>query len=79
MKVILEFNLPEDEDVYQHALKGGRALCALSGIANDLRERLKHRDPDIEHKTPTDAVEKIREKFYQILEEQDINLDRDFS
>jgi len=79
MKVILEFNLPEDEDVYQHALKGGRALGALSSIADDLRARLKHRDPDVEHKTPTDAVENICEKFYQILEEHDINLDRDYS
>jgi hypothetical protein len=79
MKAILEFTLPEDSIAHQQALKGPRAIYALSTIEHDLRDRLKHRNPDDEHKTPTEAVESIREKFYQILEENDINLDSDFS
>lgn len=82
MKSTLEFNLPEEREEFQLALKGSSMSIALSEIANEIfRPARKHGFPDKElndlvEKNP-DAVEIIgmlETKFYEILEENDITI-----
>lgn len=82
MKSTLEFNLPEEREEFQLALKGSSMSIALSEIANEIfRPARKHGYPDKElndlvEKNP-DAVEIIgmlETKFYEILEENDITI-----
>lgn len=82
MKSTLEFNLPEEREEFQLALKGSSMSIALSEIANEIfRPARKHGFSDKElndlvEKNP-DAVEIIgmlETKFYEILEENDITI-----
>jgi len=63
-KVIIEFNLPEDQTEYQTSIKGGDYYCALFDIAMRIRETSKY------DKEPISS-----EEFYNILYSYDITLD----
>lgn len=58
MRVILEFNLPEEREEYLMATQAGEMSCALSDIKNYIRSRLKYEDPGSE---ATKDLEHIRE------------------
>lgn len=72
MKATLTFNLPEDQDDFNNAVKGIDYKIALQEIAEYLRRELKYNQSltDIEYKT----IEKVREEFNGILTDNDINL-----
>lgn len=72
MKATLTFNLPEDQDDFNNAVKGIDYKIALQEIGEYLRRELKYNQSltDIEYKT----IEKIREEFNGILTDNDINL-----
>lgn len=72
MEAILKFNLPEEHDEFNDAVKGTDYLYALNKIKEYLRSELKYNQnlTDIEYKT----IEKVREEFNGILTDNDINL-----
>lgn len=42
MKAILEFNLPEEEDIHLMSLKGPKLASALDAFDHWLRNKMKH-------------------------------------
>jgi hypothetical protein len=73
MKATIEFNLPDDDAEFYCATKGTAMLNALWEINSELRTLWKYEElSDEEFK----IVERIREKFFDILRDNDINLDK---
>ena len=73
MKVKLEYNLPDDQFEFECAVKSTKMYFALTEIKEELRaiwnyEELKENQFEM--------VERIREKFFEILTDNEINLDR---
>ena len=73
MKATLEFNLPEDDAEFYCATKGTAMLNALWEIQQELRQLWKYEElTDEQFK----MVERIRNSFYAILQDNDVNLDK---
>ena len=73
MKATLTFNLPEDQAEFDFAVQGSNMYSALWDISQELRTLWKYEElTDEEFK----IVEKIRNKFYEILDENQIKLDK---
>jgi hypothetical protein len=73
MKATLEFNLPEDQIEFDFATQGGNMHAALWEISQELRKLWKYEElSDQEWK----MVERIRDKFYEILDDHQIKLDQ---
>lgn len=73
MKAILEFNLPDDQHEFEFATQGGSMYVALWDISQELRRITKYEElSDEEWK----IAEKIKEKFYEILSEHNIKLNK---
>ena len=73
MKAKLTFNLPEDQAEFDFAIQGGKMYSALWDISQELRTLWKYEElNDDEWK----MVERIRDKFYEILDENQIKLDK---
>jgi hypothetical protein len=69
MKVIIEFNLPEDEYEYRNSVKSNEMYNALWDIKKELRNALKYGElNDSEYK----AVESMQNRFFDILNEYEI-------
>ena len=75
-KAILEFDLNEPDDVEAHkrAVKSLDMAIALWDIDQYLRAQTKYA-PDLMPQEAYDALSEAREKFYQILNERNINMD----
>ena len=73
MKATLEFNLPEDQAEFDLATQGPNMYSALWGISEELRTLWKYEELN---EKEWDMVERIRNKFYEILEENKISLDK---
>ena len=73
MKAILEFNLPEDNDDFTMATKATSYSLALWEISQFLRSEIKYNEQLSED--AYDQVVKIREKFHDILNDNNISLD----
>lgn len=67
MKAILEFNLPEDSELFETANKAPKLYCALYDISQYLRKLRKY-----ENKTKID-IEELTNEFYSILKENNIH------
>lgn len=84
MKAILAFNLPEDQEDFDAAVKADKMRSALQAIADDVfRPARKHGYHDSElnqliESIPNGAgyelVSKLEDKFYSILTEYDVEL-----
>ena len=73
MKLTLEFNMPEDQVEFDFAVHGSKMYSALWDISQELRTLWKYEElSDEEFK----IVERIRNKFYEILDENQIKLDK---
>ena len=73
MKAILEFNLPEDQIEFDFATQGSNMHSALWDISQELRTLWKYEElSDQEWK----MVERIRDKFFEILDDHQIKLDK---
>ena len=73
MKATLEFNMPEDQVEFDFAVHGGKMYSALWDISQELRAIWKHEElSDEEFK----MVERIRDKFHEILDENQIKLNK---
>ena len=73
MKVKIKYNLPDDDFEFNCAVKSTKMYFALTEIKEELRAIWKYEELK-EHQF--EMVERIREKFFEILLENEINLDR---
>jgi hypothetical protein len=72
-KIKMTFNLPEDQTEFDFAIQGGKMYSALWDISQELRTLWKYEELKQEE---WDMVERIRNKFYEILDENQIKLDK---
>ena len=72
MKAIIEFNLPEDQNYYDVANQSPRMLALLWDLSEQLRSWYKHGH---DFKDADDALYNIRETFYKLINEHDVNID----
>jgi hypothetical protein len=74
MKATLKFNLPEDKHEWDNAVKADDMYAALWDLSQELRTMWKYQ----EYKTEEEyaIVDSIRDKFYEILNEHSINLNK---
>ena len=73
MKATLEFNLPDDKHEWDNAIRADAMYSSLWDISQELRTLWKYEElNDDEWK----MVERIRDKFYEILSDNQINLDK---
>lgn len=60
-KVILEFDMYEDQEAYKHALNAGKYIAALQELDNYLRGRLKYEElPE----NVANALQEVRDKLH---------------
>lgn len=72
MKATIEYNLPDDQFEFDNAVKSNKMFFALTEIKDELRAIWKYEDLK---ENQFEMVERIREKFFEILQENEINLD----
>lgn len=73
MKATLEFNLPEDKIEWDNAVRADAMYASLWDLSQELRTLWKYEElNDDEWK----MVERIRDRFYDILSDNQINLDK---
>jgi hypothetical protein len=71
MKAILEFNLPEEDEVLTDARRGSDWKWAVRDLFNYLRSETKHADHSAEEYA---IFDKVWEKMSEILEERDLGV-----
>lgn len=72
MKAILEYNLPDDQHEYEVAVQSPKVQSFLWAFSQQLRSwRKYHHD----FKDADDALDKIRDEFYRLINEHNINID----
>lgn len=74
MKATLEFNLPEDKHEWDNAVKADAMYAALWDLSQEFRRMCKYQT--FETNEEYAIVEAIRDKFYEILNENEINLNK---
>ena len=72
MKVKIKYNLPDDDFEFNCAVKSTKMYFALTEIKEELRAIWKYEELK---ENQFEMVERIREKFFEILTENEINLD----
>ena len=72
MKATLKYNLPEDEFEFNNAVKSMKMYFALTEIKDELREILKYEELK---KNQYEIIDKFKDKFHEILTDNEINLD----
>lgn len=71
MKAIIEYNLPDDQFEFDVAVKAVKLWLSLSDVKDELRAILKYEElKDNQY----EIVERIQEKFFEILQDNEINL-----
>jgi len=74
MKAKLTFNLPDDQYDWDNAVNANAMYLALWDLSQELRSMWKYQQYKTEEEYA--IVETIRDKFYEILQEHNINLDK---
>lgn len=72
MKAILEFNLPEDSSDHELCINAFRYHNSLYEFKELLRQKIKYGEYSEEI---YDVYEKLRGEFFEILENNNVNLD----
>ena len=73
MKATIEFNLPDDQHEFELMNEAPKMFCALIEIERMLRRWYKY---ETLNQSKYDVLEKIREEFYQIINENQININK---
>ena len=73
MKVILEFNLPEEQPAFDNAVNGGKWSIVAWELDQHLRSQLKHNDKLTEKQY--DTLQEVRDKLWEIVNEYSLNFD----
>ena len=71
MKAILEFNLPDDQQEFDLAVKAREMSHALNDVRNYLRSRVKYEEMPAEK---WETCDEIYQEFYRLLEQNNIKL-----
>lgn len=71
MKAILEFNLPEEREEHELALKGGSWRNVVWELDCKLRNYLKHGH---DFKKVDDGLESLRNDLHELLKDQELSL-----
>ena len=75
MKATLEFNLPENQDDFELATKGGKWYSVVWDMDQWLRTQYKYM-PDSEYsKDKYDAYYEARQKLNEIMNDNGVNLE----
>lgn len=69
MRAILQFDLPDDQNEYEIAVQAPKVQSFLWDFSQQLKKY--HHD----FKSGDDALDKIREEFYRLINEYNINID----
>ena len=72
MKVTFEFILPEDQREYEVMSQSPKTQSFLWDFSQQLRSWYKYGH---EFKDANDALDKIRDEFYRLLNEHEVNID----
>ena len=72
MKSIFEFNLPEDQREYEIMSKSLKTQSFLWEFSQQLRAWYKYGHT---FKDADDALNQIRDEFYRLLNEHEVNID----
>jgi hypothetical protein len=80
MKAILEFNLDEPEDRSDHlrAVKSSNIMSVLWEFDMYLRSQLKYNDSNLTNEA-YEALDKAREKLYEVMNDQHVSFDELYS
>lgn len=72
MKAVFEFDLPDDQHEYEVMSQSSKMQSVLWDFSQQLRSwRKYHHD----FKDADDALDKIREEFYRLLNDYQVNID----
>jgi hypothetical protein len=71
-KAILEFNLPEEQHEYSVVTQASRMQSFLWDFSQQLRSWRKYHN---DFTDASDALDKIREEFYRLLNEHKVEID----
>jgi len=74
MKATLQYTLPDDQHEWDNAVNANAMYLALWDLSKELRSMWKYQQYKTEEEYA--IVETIRDKFYEILQEHNINLDK---
>lgn len=72
MKSILQFNLPDDQREFDLAIQAPKAQSFLWDFSQQLRSWQKYGH---QFKDADDALDKIREEFYRLINNHEVNID----
>ena len=72
MLVKFEFNLPEDQHEYEIMSQAQKTQSFLWDFSQQLRSWYKYHH---DFKDADDALNKIRDEFYRLLNEHEVNID----
>jgi len=70
----LRFNLLEEGEEFETALQAGLFKGVIQDFDNYLRSINKHGHEDFKDEKEQDAAQKIRDKLYELLQENNIQL-----
>ena len=73
MEAKLKYNLPDDEFEFNCAVKSTKMYFALTEIQDELRRQLKCEDLK---ENQYEMIELLITYFYEVLNDNEINLDR---
>lgn len=73
MKAKLTFDLPEDKYEWENAMRADAMYSVLWDLSQELRTLWKYEELSEEE---WNMVERIRDKFFEILDEHQIKLDK---
>jgi len=73
MKAKLEYNLPDDEFEFNCAVKSTKMYFALTEIKDEIRSFIKYQELK---ENQYEIIDKLRDRFHEILSDNEINLDR---
>ena len=74
MKAIIKFNLPDDQQEYDRANAASRLCSVLWEYDQWLRSEIKYNES--EDSEIIDGYQKARDKLYEVMSSEDINLDK---
>jgi hypothetical protein len=70
-KATLIYEIPEERELFDHALKGASYYGAISRIVDLLRSKIKYSSITDEQET---VLQEIRKDVHEILEDYDVEL-----
>jgi hypothetical protein len=72
MKAVFEFNLPDDQHEYEVMNQASKVQSFLWDFSQQLRSWYKYHH---DFKDADDTLNKIRDEFYRLLNEHQVNID----